>query len=63
MLRHYLHETLARYGEIFCGESQVLAKIKEILAFVAEPEFAGHCKQLKKSQSLRTFAALLDALE
>ena len=63
MLQHYLRETLVRYGEIFCGEAQVLAKIKEILAFVAEPAFSGHCKQLKKSQSVRSFAALLDALE
>lgn len=63
MLRQYLRETLARYGELFCGEAQVLAKIKEILAFIVEPEFASHCKQLKKSQSVRTFAALLDELE
>jgi tRNA-dihydrouridine synthase len=63
MLRRYLREVLARYGELFCGETQVLAKVKEILAFVADPHFAGSIKQLRKAQSVRTFAALVDELE
>jgi len=63
MLRRYLLDALARYGELFCGEKQVLAKLKEILAFVDDPAFAKDCKQLKKSQSVRVFAALVDELE
>lgn len=63
MLRRYLREVLARYGELFCGETQVLAKVKEILAFVADPHFAGSIKQLRKAQSVRAFAALVDELE
>lgn len=63
MLRRYLREVLARYGELFCGETQVLGKVKEILAFVADPAFARCLKQLKKAQSVQTFAALVDGLE
>jgi tRNA-dihydrouridine synthase B len=63
MLRRYLREVLARYGELFCGETQVLGKVKEILAFVADPTFTKSLKQLKKAQSVRAFAALLDELE
>jgi tRNA-dihydrouridine synthase len=63
MLRRYLREVLARYGELFCGETQVLGKAKEILAFVADPAFAKHLKQLKKAQSVQTFFALVDELE
>jgi tRNA-dihydrouridine synthase len=63
MLRRYLREVLARYDELFCGETQVLGKVKEILAFVADPAFAKSLKQLKKAQSVRTFAALVDELE
>jgi hypothetical protein len=63
MLRRYFREVLARYDELFCGETQVLGKVKEILAFVADPAFAKSLKQLKKAQSVRTFAALVDELE
>jgi len=63
MLRRYLREVLERYGQLFCGEAQVLGKAKEILAFVSDPGFGKSIKQLKKAQRVSTFAALVDELE
>jgi tRNA-dihydrouridine synthase len=62
MLRRYLREVLARYGELFCGERQVLGKVKEILAFVDDPGLARCLKKLKKAQSIEGFLSLLDEL-
>jgi hypothetical protein len=61
MLRRYLRSAGA-YGELSAARP-VLGKVKEILAFVADPVFAKCLKQLKKAQSVRTFAALVDELE
>jgi len=62
LLQRYLRESLRRYQGLFCGEAQVLAKLKEILAQVNEPELAKLFKQLRKVKNLRTFDALLDEL-
>jgi len=62
VLRRYLHDLLLRYREIFCGETQVLNKIKGILATMDDPVFAKDLKQLRKAGSLRAFEAVLDGL-
>lgn len=62
MLRRYLGETLKRYGELFCGEAQVLGKAKEVLAFMDDPDFAGDIKQMKKARSVKSFAELIEEL-
>jgi tRNA-dihydrouridine synthase len=62
MLRRYLGQTLERYGELFCGEAQVLGKVKEVLAFMDDPDFGGEIRQMKKARRVDTFAALIEEL-
>jgi tRNA-dihydrouridine synthase len=62
LLRRYLLELLKRYNDLFCGEAQVLGKIKAVLATMADPAFEKTLKQLRKAKNVRTFAALLDEL-
>jgi len=62
MLQRYLGELLKGYREIFCGETQVLGKIKGVLATMDDPHLAKGLKQLKKARSLRAFTAALDSL-
>ncbi len=61
-LHRYLHDLLARYREIFCGDAQVLSKMKGVLATMEDPDFAKTLKRLRKAASMRTFFALLDEL-
>jgi len=62
-LDRYLRELLARYRELFCGDTQVLGKLKGVLATMDDPCFVKHFKKLLKSKNLRTFSALLDGME
>ncbi len=59
-LQAYLRELAEAYRELFCGEAQVLAKLKEVLAFIAEPELAGTVRELRRSKTLAVFAGVLD---
>ncbi len=61
-LRRYLHDLLARYRELFCGDAQVLSKVKGVLATMDDPAFAKTLKRMRKAASVQTFAALLDEL-
>lgn len=62
VLVRYLREVLESYQELFCGESQVLGKVKAILATVEDDDLAKGLKQLRKAQSVRAFGAVLDGL-
>jgi tRNA-dihydrouridine synthase len=62
LLRRYLLDLLARYRELFCGEAQVLGKIKAVLSTMVDSCFDKNLKQLRKSKNIRTFSALLDEL-
>ena len=62
LLQRYLRDLLARYRELFCGDAQVLGKLKAVLATMDDPCFDKHFKQLRKSKNLRAFSALLDGL-
>lgn len=62
MLHRYLRELLARYGKLFCGETQVLAKIKEVFNFMDDPFFEKSIKQLRKTKNMQAFATLLNEL-
>jgi tRNA-dihydrouridine synthase len=62
-LHRYLRDLLALYRKLFCGDAQVLGKLKEVLATMDDPCFDKHFKQLRKSKNLGTFSALLDGLE
>jgi tRNA-dihydrouridine synthase len=57
-LREYLQELLARYQALFCGEHQILCKMKEVLCHVHDPEVVPLARQLKRSKSLAQFREL-----
>ncbi|WP_239077384.1 tRNA-dihydrouridine synthase [Geobacter sp. SVR] len=61
-LDRYLREMLSRYGQLFCGDIQVLNKIKEIIAYLDNPELAKPLKELRRAKTLRAFEAALDGL-
>jgi tRNA-dihydrouridine synthase len=61
-LRYYLQELLQRYREIFHGDTQVLCKLKAVLAYVNDRDFAKNIKKLKRCKRLEVFAELVDAL-
>jgi tRNA-dihydrouridine synthase len=59
-LHLYLQELISEYQHLFCGEQQVLAKTKEVLAFIPEPEYKKLIRQLRKAQSITQFLDRLD---
>ncbi|WP_049759721.1 tRNA-dihydrouridine synthase family protein [Trichlorobacter lovleyi] len=59
MLRHYLAGLLERYQGIFCGEQQILGKVKSVFATMDDPDFAKQIKGLKKARTIRQFADLV----
>jgi len=58
-LRDYLQELLASYQELFCGDHQILWKMKEIVAFITDPCFSKQMRKLKKTKSLSEFSSNL----
>ena len=61
-LQHYMRLVLARYAELFCGESQVLSKTKEVLSTMSDPDLGKSLKKLRKATTLRDFRAIVDGL-
>ncbi|MFO7983119.1 MAG: tRNA-dihydrouridine synthase family protein [Desulfuromonadales bacterium] len=51
----YLSRLLDGYEELFCGERQVLSKVKEVLAFIADPHLLPVVKKLRRSKSFDAF--------
>lgn len=62
MLRHYLTGLLERYQGLFCGEQQILGKVKTVFATMDDPDFAKQIKGLKKARSIQQFHEQLDLL-
>lgn len=60
-LARYLGLLLEGYRELFCGDAQVLAKLKEVLAHVKDPELARWVKKLKKQRRVAEVAKTLAA--
>jgi tRNA-dihydrouridine synthase len=58
-LAAYLSLLLDGYREIFHGDAQILAKLKEVLAHVQDPEQARWVKALKKQRRVTAVATLL----
>ena len=58
-LRDYLQELLASYQELFCGDQQVLWKMKEVITFIKDPFFSKQMRKLKKTKSLAEFSSTL----
>ena len=61
-LGRYLREMLIRYGLLFCGDTQVLSKVKEIIAYLDDPELAKPLKELRRAKTVRAFEAALHGL-
>ncbi len=59
-LHDYLQQLFARYRELFCGDQQVLFKMKEVVRYIDAPEFSKQLRKLKRTGSLAGFAKLLD---
>lgn len=55
----YLGDLLERYQPLFCGEQQILAKIKEVPAFVTDPRLLPLAQQLRRTRTLQDFRAYL----
>jgi tRNA-dihydrouridine synthase len=58
-LRDYLQELLTRYQKLFCGDQQILAKMKEVLSLINDPHFSKKLRKLKKTRCLSAFSELL----
>jgi len=63
LLNRYLRDLLVRYRELFCGEAQVLGKLKGVLSTMDDPYFDKNLKRLRRTNNTRTFSALLDELD
>lgn len=61
-LGDYLHELLDRYNTLFCGEQQVLTKMKEVIVQVRDPEFREAVKKLLRAKSISKFEKGLNSM-
>jgi tRNA-dihydrouridine synthase B len=61
-ISRYLNELLTRYQTLFCGEAQILGKIKEIVSTIHEPAFEKEFHRLKKARGIEAFRELLAEL-
>lgn len=58
--RRYLSEVCATYAELFCGDHQVLGKMKAVLACMVDEELAPWVKRMKRCQNLAAFKVELE---
>jgi len=58
----YLRKILIRYGRLFCGDKQVLNKVKEIIAYLDDPGLSKPLKELRRAKTLRAFEAALHGM-
>jgi len=61
-LRYYLQELQKLYTEIFQGDTQVLCKLKGVLAYIVDQDFKKIIKKLKRCKSVGNFAELVDGI-
>lgn len=61
-LRAYLLELLQVYEAMFCGETQVLCKIKEVFAFIREPWLAEDVRALRRCKTLPALLGRVQSL-
>lgn len=58
-LGSYLKEMTRRYSELFCGDMQVLGKLKAIVSQMDDPDLDKTIKELKKARTLTAFKEVL----
>jgi len=61
-LGSYLQQIMVRYGRLFCGDMQVLGKLKAIISQMNDPQLADSLKELRRAKTLAAFAARLEGL-
>ena len=61
-LRYYLENLMESYQTLFCGDQQLLPKLKEVIAQIHDPEFGPYAKKLKKCRKSEPFSHLLGKL-
>lgn len=62
MLHRYLSDLLPLYCDLFCGDAQVLGKIKGVVSNVEDPELERELKKLTRSKTLAAFTSALQEL-
>lgn len=60
--QRFLRELAQRYGTLFCGDAQVLAKLKSSLAVMEVPEDSRPYRALRKAKSTGAFCEALEQL-
>lgn len=58
----YLREMLTRYGQLSCDDTQVLNKVKEIIAYLGDPELSKPLKELLRARTVGAFETALHGL-
>ncbi len=58
-LSEYLQLLLSRYQTLFCGETQVLHKMRETINQIHDPDLQKIFKNLRKSKNLNAFTKIL----
>lgn len=61
-LGSYLRAMLPRYRQLFCGDTQVLNKLKAIIVHQDDPEMEKSLKSLRRAKSLAAFEGILQGL-
>ncbi|MDP2270194.1 MAG: tRNA-dihydrouridine synthase family protein [Archangium sp.] len=61
-LQRFLRQLAERYGALFCGDAQVLNKLKSSLAVMDPPEDSKPFKVLRKAKSVDAFCEAVEAL-
>jgi tRNA-dihydrouridine synthase len=56
----YLREIAAAYRELFCGDAQVLGKLKAIIVHIDDPGLDRDVRDLRRAKTLRAFETLLE---
>jgi tRNA-dihydrouridine synthase B len=62
MLHRYLSLLLPRYCKLFCGDAQVLGKVKGVVANVEDLELERELKKLTRAKSLEAFREGMEEL-
>lgn len=61
-LGRYLQQILVRYCKLFCGDMQILGKLKAIVSQLDDPELATALKELRRAKTLTAFEFKLAGL-
>jgi tRNA-dihydrouridine synthase B len=61
-LTYYLRELVIRYQKIFHGDTQILYKLKEVICFILDTDFAPTVKAMKRSRTMKEFLGHLDQI-